>query len=116
MQCQIVASVPGDLTKLEELLVHEIRCVATCDLGALAWREPPPSPSRQQRVITWARVVLVAVLPLAAVLIIQQFVRVPGVVGWATVVWAVVCVVFSLDPTIRDKVETAHEIAALLRR
>jgi hypothetical protein len=115
MQRQMVASVPGDLTKLEELLVHEIRCLATCDIGALAWCEPPPPPSRLRQVLTWARVILVAGLPLAAVLIIQQFVRVPGVISWATVGWAVLYFVLSLDPTIRDKVEVAHEIAGLLR-
>jgi hypothetical protein len=115
MQRQMVASVPGDLTKLEELLVHEIRCLATCDIGALAWCEPPPPPSRLRQVITWARVILVAGLPLAAVLIIQQFVHVPGVISWATVGWAVLYFVLSLDPTIRDKVEVAHEIAGLLR-
>jgi hypothetical protein len=115
MQRQVVASVPGDLTKLEELLVHEIRCLATCDIGALAWCEPPPPPSRRRQVITWARVILVAGLPLAAVLITQQFVHVPGVFSWAAGIWAVLYVVLSLDPTIRDKVETAHEIAGLLR-
>jgi len=115
MQRQMVASVPGDLTKLEELLVHEIRCLATCDIGALAWCEPPPPPSRRRQVITWARVILVAGLPLAAILITQQFVHVPGVFSWAAGIWAVLYVVLSLDPTIRDKVETAHEIAGLIR-
>jgi hypothetical protein len=117
MQRPIVASVPGDLAKLEELLVHDIRCLATCDMGALAWREPPPSPSWRRQVITWVQVALVAVLPLVALLIIQQFVRVPGVVGWTTVVgWAVVTVIFKLDPAIRDKIEAANEIAMLLRK
>jgi hypothetical protein len=115
MQRQMVASAPGDLTKLEELLVHEVRCLATCDMGALAWSEPPPPPSRLRQVITWARVILVAGLPLAAVFIAQQFVRVPGVISWATVGWAALYFVLSLDPTIRDKVEVAHEIAGLLR-
>jgi len=116
MQRQILASVPGDLAKLEELLVHDIRCLATCDMGALAWREPPPAPSRRKQVIAWVQVLVVALLPLALVLIIQQFARVPGVFGWVTAGWAVVCVVFKLDPTIRDKLEAAQEIAALLRR
>ena len=115
MQRQMVASVPGDLAKVEELLIHEIRCLATCDIGALAWREPPPPPSRRRQVVTWAQVILVAGLPLAAVLITQQFVHVPGVFSWAAGIWAVLYVVLSLDPTIRDKVETAQEIAGLLR-
>ena len=67
MQRQLVASVPGDLTKLKEQLVHEIRCLASCDIGALAWCEPPSPPSRRavlrQRATTWARVILVAGLP-----------------------------------------------------
>lgn len=119
MQRQVVASVPGDLTKLEEQLVHEIRCLATCDIGALAWCEPPPAPARgvvlRRRAITWARVILVAGLPLATVFITQQFVHVPGVFSWAAGIWALLYVVLSLDPAIRDKIETAHEIAGLLR-
>jgi hypothetical protein len=114
MQRQMVASVPGDLTKLEEQLVHEIRCLATCDIGALAWCEPPP-PVLRRRAITWARVILVAGLPLAAVLITQQFVHVPGVFSWAAGIWALLYVLLSIDPAIRDKIEAAHEIAGLLR-
>jgi hypothetical protein len=115
MQRQMVASVPGDVAKLEEVLIHEIRCLATCDLGALTWCEPPPPPSRRRQAITWAQVILVAGLPLAVVLITQQFVHVPDVFSWAAGIWAVLYVVLSLDPTIRDKVETAQQIAGFLR-
>lgn len=41
MQRQLVAPVPGARGKVEALLVHEVRCLVTGDLGALAWREPP---------------------------------------------------------------------------
>ena len=51
MQRQIIAPVPGGQGKLEALLAHEIRCMASGDLGALAWREPPPpSPVAQRSV------------------------------------------------------------------
>ena len=63
MQRQLVAPVPGGQAKLEALLAHEIRCLATGNLGALAWREPPPPLPRRAQVrhqaITAARAIVV---------------------------------------------------------
>jgi hypothetical protein len=122
MQRQIVASIPAGQTKLEALLIHEIRCLATNDLGTLAWRQPPPPLPRRtvlrRQAITVVRTILVAGLPLAVVLITQQFLHVgPGVFGWSRIttgIWALLYVMLSLDPAIRDKIDAAHEIAGLL--
>ena len=80
MQRQVIASVPGGQNKQEGFLSHEIRCLATGDLGALAWREPPsPLPRRaalRQQVISAVRAVVVAGLPLAAVLTAQPVLHV----------------------------------------
>jgi hypothetical protein len=77
MQRQLIAPVPGGQSKLEALLADEIRCLATGDLGALAWRELPPPPSRRAtlrlQAISAARAITVAVLSFAAVLIVQPF-------------------------------------------
>jgi hypothetical protein len=86
MQRQLIAPVPGGQSKLEALLAHEIRCLAAGDLGALAWREPPPPPSRRatlrRQAISAARAIIVAVLPFAAVLIVQPFLHAsPGLFG-----------------------------------
>lgn len=122
MQRQLVAPIPGRQDKLERLLAHEIRCLATGDLGALAWHQPPPSPSRRttarRQAIALARAVTAAVLPFAAVLAAQPFLHTsPGVFGWARVttgIWALLYVLLSIDPTIRDKISTARDLAELL--
>jgi hypothetical protein len=122
MQRQVIASVPGGNSKLEALLAHEVRCLVTCDLGALAWREPPPPAARRvairRQVIAITRAVVVAVLPLAAVLTSQTFVHASAALfGWARVtagIWALLYVLLSIDPAIRDKIGAANDIAGLL--
>ena len=59
-----------------------------------------------------------AALPLAVVLTAQQFLHTsPGLFGWARIttgLWALLYILLSLDPAIRDKVEAAREIAGIL--
>ena len=122
-QRQLIAALPGDKAGFEEFLVHEIRCLATSDLGALSWQEPPPPLPRRallrRRTITVIRATLVAGLPLAAVLTAQPVLHLSAAVfDWARVsagLWALLYIIVSLDPTIGDKVSTAREIAGLLR-
>ena len=122
IQRQVVAPVPENQAKAEAALMHEIRCLATGDLGALAWRRPPPRPPRRtvlrQHAITAIRTILVAALPLAAVLAAQPFLHTStGLFGWAriaTAAWALLYVVLSLDPAIRDKIDTANQVAGIL--
>jgi hypothetical protein len=122
LQRHVVAPVPGSHEKLRKTLEHEILCLANGDLGALAWRQPPPGPSRRimlrRHAITIIRTILVAALPLAAVLAAQPFVHTSqGTFGWARIAtgtWALLYVVLSLDPAIRDKIDTASELVGLL--
>jgi hypothetical protein len=122
VQRQIIAPVPGMRDKAATTLAHEIRCLATRDLGALAWREPPPRLPRRvvlrRTALTALRTVLVAALPLAAVLAAQPLIHAsPGVFGWtriATATWALLYLVLSLDPAIRDKIDTTSQIVGLL--
>jgi hypothetical protein len=123
MERQVIAPVPNGQGKLQALLAHEIRCLASGDLGALAWREPPPAPSRRttirRQAIATARMIVVAVIPLAAVLAAEPFLHVsPGLLGWAritTSAWALLYVLLSIDPTIRDKIGAARDLADLVR-
>jgi hypothetical protein len=123
MERQVIAPAPNGQGKLQALLAHEIRCLASGDLGALAWRAPPPAPSRrmtiQRQMIATTRVIVVALIPLAAVLATQPFLHVsPGLLGWArisTAAWALLCVLLSIDPTIRDKIGAARDLADLVR-
>jgi hypothetical protein len=59
-----------------------------------------------------------AALPLAAVLAAQPFLHTStGLFGWAriaTAAWALLYVVLSLDPAIRDKIDTANQVAGIL--
>jgi hypothetical protein len=123
MQRQVIAPVPGGQGKVEALLAHEIRCLVTGDLGALAWREPPPPPSRRatlrRQAISGARAIVVAALPLAVVLAAQPFVHASSALfGWAriaTAVWALLYVLLSIDPAMRDKISTARDLAGLMQ-
>ena len=123
LQRQIIAPVPGRRDKAVATLAHEIRCLATGDLGALTWREPPPNPPRRvvlrRKALTALRTVLVAALPLAAILAAQPLIHAsPGVFGWAriaTTTWALLYLVLSLDPAIHDKIDTASQVIGLLR-
>jgi hypothetical protein len=122
MQRELIAQVPGGQPTLKAKLWHEIQCLATGDLGALAWRQPPPTPSRRamltRKTIEVLRTVLVAGLPLGAVLASQPLVHFSGAVfRWASIatgVWALLYVVISLDPAIRDKIDTARSLADTL--
>ena len=122
MQREIVVSVPGRQPKLEAKLRREIRCLATGNLMGLPWRQPPPSPSRRTTLVRKAieilRTILVAALPLGAVLVVQAVLHLnTGVFRWAiiaTAVWALLNIVISLDPAIRDKIDTARSLAQTL--
>lgn len=123
MQRQVIAPVPGDWDKLDRRLVHEIRCLASGELGALAWTRPPPVPSRRivirRRAIATARAVIVAGLPLTALLTARQFLHMsPTLFNAACIVtgaWALLYVLLSIDPAVRDKIAVAKELADLVR-
>lgn len=121
IQRQVVAPVPGGQGKVEALLAHEIRCLVTGDLGALAWREPPSPASRRatlrQRAISASRAIVVAALPLAVVLAAQPFVHASSpLFNWAriaTAIWALLYVLLSIDPAMGDKISAVRDLASL---
>jgi hypothetical protein len=122
LQRQMLAPVPGSWPKLQARLRHEIQCLAAGDLGALAWRQPPRIPSRRETLgrksIEVLRAVLVAALPIGAVLTAQAALHFSsGVFRWASIatgVWALLYVIITLDPAIRDKIETARSLTSTL--
>jgi len=123
LQRQVVAPVPGGQRKLEAFLTHEIRCLVTGDLGALTWHEPPPQPSRRttlrRQAVSAARATVVAALPLVAVLAAQPFVHASTpLFNWAriaTAIWALLYVLLSIDPALRDKLGAARDLASLTK-
>lgn len=122
MQRELVTPVPGGQAKLEARLRHEIRCLAVGDLGALAWRQPPPaSPKRSslaRRAVTAVRTIVVAALPLGAILAVNALFRVPDdIFRWtaiASAAWCLLYTTISLDPTLRDKIETARSLTGMI--
>lgn len=123
LQRQIIAPHHGARPKLQASLRHEIRCLASGDLGTLLWRPSPPPPPRRatlmhQTVVAF-RSVLVAALPLVVVLATQPVLHLSSpVFNWTRIaagVWALLYVVISLDPSIRDKIDTARSLVGTLR-
>jgi hypothetical protein len=115
-------SVPGRQPKLEAKLRREVRCLATGDLTGLPWKQPPPSPSRRttlvRKTIEISRTILVAALLLGFVLVLQAVLHFnAGAFRWAiiaTAVWPLLYIVISLDPAIRDKIDTARSLTQTL--
>ncbi len=122
MQREMTAPVPGGQPKLEARLRHEVQCLATGDLGALAWRQPPPSPSQRatlaRKTIEILRTLLVGALPLGLVLTAHAVLHFnSGVFQWLSILtgaWALLCLVIIIDPAIRDKIDTARSLVATI--
>jgi hypothetical protein len=74
----------------------------------------------RRQTITVVRTILVAALPLAVVLAAKPLLHAsPGMFGWALIAtgtWALLYVVLSLDPAIRDQIDTANQVVEFLTR
>ena len=122
MQREMITPVPGGQPKLEARLRHEIQCLATGDLGALAWRQPPLSPLQRttlaRKTIEILRTLLVGALPLGLVLTAHAVLHFnSGVFQWLSILtgaWALLCLITIIDPTIRDKIDTARSLVATI--
>lgn len=106
---------------LYRLLNQQLTAVATSNWGNLAWRKPATEPprSRGQKALNAARLIAIAVLPVASLGILGIWIRLDtALLSWiwiAAVLWAVVTVLSALDPAVRDKIETIRSIATLAR-
>jgi hypothetical protein len=123
IQREILAPNSGTRHNVQRVLRHEIRCLATGDLGTLVWRRPPVRPPRRvtlrRQAIATVRAFVVAALPLAAVLAAQPVLHLSApVFSWARItagIWALLHVVIALDPAIGDKIDTARTLVGTLR-
>jgi hypothetical protein len=121
IQRTIIAFVPGTQQKIESTLAHEIRCLVNGDLGTLSWRQPPAPLSRRVKVrrlfISGIRTVAVAVIPFGAVIASRPLLHVNSAVfNWAWIgsaAWALLCLLLSIDPALREKINTARDLAQL---
>ncbi len=123
VQREILAPNSGARDNVQRILRHEIKCLATGDLGALVWRRPPARPPRRvtlrRQALAAIRAVIVAVLPLAVLLAAQPVLHISSpVFGWARIaagIWALLYVVITLDSAIGDKIDTARTLVGTLR-
>jgi hypothetical protein len=113
---------PDAWRRVEEVLRHNAGALATGELGRLRRAEPvaAPAPVRRSRralAVEVLRVALFAGLPLAAVYAAQPWLTFSETVhDWAKVIglgWALLYVLLTLDPTLRDKLGTALSVVTL---
>jgi hypothetical protein len=115
----ITAPYPGSWEHLAKTLKYELSALACGDFGSFKW-SPPPS-----RKILWshywrliARTAFGAALPIAFVLILQPFLKLDGgIYSWAKIaslVWAALYILLTIDPTAKDKLDAARGIAEIL--
>ncbi|MEV4516966.1 hypothetical protein AB0K00_49440 [Dactylosporangium sp. NPDC049525] len=113
---------PDAWRRVEDVLRHNTAAFATGELGRLRRAEPvaAPAPVRRSRraiAVETLRVALFAGLPLAAVYAAQPWLAFSETVhDWAKVVglgWALLYVLLTLDPTLRDKLGAALSVVTL---
>lgn len=118
----LVAESRGQTEKTARFLSREINCLATGHFGSLAWEAPNSAPKRlvRDRLLPEARNLLVALLPLAAVLCARLLVHLSGGVLTGALLttgaWAVLTVMNRLDPELDKKLASAQQLNSALRQ
>jgi hypothetical protein len=121
MKRAVLAPSDADWKNLLQALRHQIVAVATDDWKHALYEEPPAvvPKSARDRLLGIARSATVALLPGAAVLAANLTLDLgPGAFRWAVVIalaWALLSILLSLDPSFRDKLETAQSLASSWR-
>jgi hypothetical protein len=121
LKYQMAAAPPGTWKRVEAVLRQDALALATGALGRMRSAEPPHRPtrrrSRRRIAVDVVRIVVFAGLPLGAVFVAQPWLELhETVLNWAKVVglsWALLYVLLTVDPTMRDKLST---VLALISR
>jgi hypothetical protein len=109
--------------RVAAVVTKDVIALATGDLRDLAWKRPPtPAQVRRSR---WkvaggtVRTLALAALPLVLVLVTRPVLHLDASVsGWAEIVgiaWAALYLLATLDPTLRDKLDTARSAVGIFR-
>ena len=109
--------------RLGSALRHEIGALASGDLAALRWAPAPPGRIRRnlrQVAVASARTITVMALPLVIVFVFGPVAGVDAhtltLAKIATVGWAVLCLLFTIDPTLQRKIDAAKDLTGLLQK
>ncbi len=120
---QVIAPDEGSWDRVTEALRDDAVALATGELARMR-TAPPPSPaavrrSRWHAVLGTLRTLLFMALPLAGVLAVQPLLHLDApALRWAKVVglaWAALYLLLTLDPTLREKLETARVLVGTAR-
>jgi len=108
--------------RLTRLLRQQVTAIATDNWMNTVHRPPlpkRPTLTRKERLMSWLRVLMVALLPGSALLAISPFVELdPEIGGWAkvaTLAWTVLTILWAVDPAIREKIDVARNVATSVR-
>lgn len=113
----------GSRERVEAELEHAFVALANGDLGDLRTAGEPSEErrprSRRASVVAVVRALAVGAVPLGAVIGLQPVLELAaGQYHWAQIVtagWAVVCLLMSVDPAIREKLEMVRDLISLAR-
>ncbi|UWP86329.1 hypothetical protein Dfulv_19655 [Dactylosporangium fulvum] len=119
---RVAAPVDGSWAQFDAALERAVVAVATGNLGDLSWRKPSDTAGRAQprwkTALGAAKVLAVAVAPVLIVIAAQPLLQLDtAALRWAKVaglVWAVLYLLLAVDPTLRDKIDTAQSLNSLL--
>ncbi|QYN34389.1 hypothetical protein K1T35_39270 [Pseudonocardia sp. DSM 110487] len=107
--------------RMSRLLRQQLLAVATDNWMNAAYRPPPPKTVRrwQDKLTSSLRVIAVAALPGIALLAMSPWTDFGTDIGnWARIAalgWAVLTLIWAIDPAVRDKVDVARGIATSIR-
>ncbi|MGW3344653.1 tetratricopeptide repeat protein [Nonomuraea rubra] len=118
----IAATEPGWRSLETDLHTFTSR-FASGDFGALPWKPAPSRPeqprSRRRVALDVARTIVVTAAPLSGVLLLQPFLGLDApMLAWAKVIgvaWAVLYLLLTLDPSIRDKIDVLSPLVGTAR-
>ena len=120
MKRQLLAPVDGTWDRLAATLRKEVVALASGDLGDLRWAAPPSNTAvrkpRWRIALGMLRAIASAVVPLVVLLAVQPLLHLDaGVLQWAKLIglaWALLYLLVTADPTLREKVELAQSISS----
>lgn len=122
LKLSIISPDGSSWERLERSLRHQLAAAAAGNWCSLARKFPAVSlpPQRKRDVVTkWARGLIVTFLPVVAVLALGPWLSLESdLLKWSRVVavaWALLSIIFALDPGLRDKVDAMKNVAGILR-